>query len=276
MATGFVAGTITGAFLGHNVGAALWVGCWGLGLGAAVGAAIGSVKISIPIHGDQAKFNENRKKLRSYALNYRYTMVPPAHFTRMQNNVTDTDGNVYHTLALAGQVWMARNLIVTHYRNGETITNIKANGDWRKAAAGATCNYVNDSSVSNNNGNLYNWNAMNDKRGLCPKGWHVPSLSEWSSLVTCLGGESAAGKRLAEAIPAVTGSLSEDPFALPGRFRYANGEYSSAKGLSYQWWSSTPADNLTGKAFYMGNADGGIMFTNTDKQSGLPVRCLRD
>ena len=276
MAAGFVAGVITRACIGHNAGAALWVGCWGLGFGACIGATIGSVKISIPIHRDQAKFNENRKKLMMYALNNHYTSVPMAHFTRLHSNVTDTDGNVYHTFAVAGQVWLAGNLMVKHYRNGEPIADVKANGDWGKAAAGATCSYVSDSSASNNTGNLYNWNAMNDSRGICPKGWHVPSLSEWSSLVDCLGGGSAAGKKLAEPIPAVTGSLSEDPFALPGRFRFANGEYSSARGLSYQWWSSTPADSLTGKAFYMGNADGGIMYTNTDKRSGLPVRCLRD
>ena len=277
MAAGFVAGGIAGAFLGQgNAGAILWVGCWGLGLGAAVGAAIGSVKISIPIHGDQVKFNERRKKLMTYAFNNHYIIVPPAHFIRLHSNVADTDGNVYHTLALAGQVWMASNLKVTHYRNGDPITKVKAGGDWGKAATGATCYYVNDSSANNNLGNLYNWNAINDTRGLCPKGWHVPSLSEWSSLLTCLGGESEAGKKITEPIPAVTGSLSEDPFALPGGFRYNSGEFSSKKGLSYQWWSATSVDTAEAKAFYMGNDDGGIMFTNSDNRSGLPVRCLRD
>lgn len=277
MATGFVAGAVIGTFLVFdNAVAGLWVGSWGLGLGAAVGAAIGSVKISIPIHGDQAKFNEKRKKLMTYAFNNHNIPVPQAHFTRLHSDVADTDGNLYHALAFAGQVWLAENLRVKHYRNGDDVPEVRETMKWRQAAAGAVCRYGNDSSENKSAGRLYNWNAASDSRGLCPRGWHVPSYSEWTSLINCLGGESVAGKKLTEPIPPITGCLSEDPFALPGGFRYSNGEFSSKKGVSYQWWSATFVDSLKAKAFFMGNADGGLLFTDADKASGLPVRCLRD
>jgi len=277
MAAGFVAGVVTGALLSEgNTGAALWAGSWGLGLGAAVGAAIGSVKISIPVHGDHAKFTRNLKKLKACAYQRQYIPLPKAHFTRLHSIVKDTDGTVYTTLTLAGQVWMAGNLRVTRYRNGDVIPGLNNNKDWEQARGGADCRFMNDSLVTGASGLLYNWNAVTDSRGLCPRGWHVPSITEWSSLVACLGGESEAGKTLSESIPAVTGNLSEDPFALPVGFRFPGGDFSSRKGMSYEWWSSTTADSLTGKAFYMGNADGGIMFTNTGKHAGLPVRCLRD
>ena len=279
--TGFVAGGLTAAIIAASTstnaaGAIVMLGAWTAGLGAAIGAVIGSVKISIPINGSQAMFDKNRKKLRTYAIKSQQIPIPQAYFTRLQGSVTDADGNMYQTFVLAGQVWMAGDLRVSHFRNGESIMKENSKRDWEGIAAGASSDYPDDSATGKKPGLLYNWNAVIDSRGLCPQGWHVPSLSEWSSLVVCLGGQSEAGKKLTEPVPAVSGSLSDDPFALPERFRYANGEFSSAKGLSYQWWSSTSADSLKAKAIFLGNADGGIMFSDTDKHSGLPVKCLRD
>ena len=279
MAVGFAAGAITGAVLGHSggtAGAALWVGSWGLAAGAIVGASIGSIKISIPVTGSQEKFEKNKQKLMSYAIKNNQVRMKTGYFTRLTTVVKDTDGNAYHTFSMAGQVWLAGNLRVTRYRNGDTIENIRNANTWKTTTPGAVCNYQNDSSTAKTAGLLYNWNAVSDDRGICPEGWHVPTLTEWSSLVVCLGGESGSGKKLTEPIPAITGNLSEDPFALPGGFRYGSGEFSSTKGNSYQWWTSSSIDQLKAKAFYMGNSDGGIIFSDTDKRSGLPVRCIRN
>lgn len=276
MAVGFAAGMITGAVLGHNAPSALWVGSWGIAAGAIVGASIGSIKISIPITGSQEKFEKNKGKLMSYAIKNNPVRIVPGYFSRLTTVVKDTDGNSYHTFSMAGQVWLASNLRVKHYRNGDSVENIRNANAWKTTTRGAVCNYQNDSLTAKTTELLYNWNAVNDDRGICPAGWHVPTLTEWSSLVTCLGGESGSGKKLTEPIPAITGNLSEDPFALPGGFRYGTGEFSSAKGNSYQWWTSSSADQLKAKAFYMGNSDGGIIFSDTDKRSGLPVRCIRD
>lgn len=286
---GFVAGGLAGALMmgslsqQESTAGFIFVASWAGALGAAIGAIIGSIKISIPIGGDLIRFNASKKMLNSYAmLNNQAIINSPGltslsgYFSRLGLTVKDTDGNVYHTLALAGQVWLEGDLRVTHYCNGDVIPLVNNKEVWKNTVSGASCQYGNDSAKTEPENMLYNLDAVSDHRGLCPKNWHIPSYEEWSSLVVCLGGGPSAGKKLTEPVPAVNGSLSDDPFALPGRFRYANGEYSSSKGLSYQWWSSTPADSLTGKAFYMGNADGGIMFTNTDKRSGLPVRCLRD
>lgn len=203
------------------------------------------------------------------------------YFSRLKDIVTDADGNVYHTIALGGQVWMAENLKVTHFGNDEAIPEVNENTDWEHATSGSSCRDVKKSSEDSTSGRLYNWNAVADIRGLCPKGWHVPTVSEWSWMIICFGGEFQAGKRLTEAIPASPGDpaqkcLNEIPFALPGSFRYGNGEYSSGKILSYQWWSATPQDSTLAKALQLGNDKSWVYFIGSDKRSGLPVRCLRD
>ena len=42
--------------------------------------------------------------------------------------------------------------------------------------------YDNDSSNIAIYGNLYNWYAVDDNRGICPEYWHVPSDEEWKQL----------------------------------------------------------------------------------------------
>ncbi|MEI8005499.1 MAG: fibrobacter succinogenes major paralogous domain-containing protein [Bacteroidota bacterium] len=279
--TGLAAGIIVGGLLtsasgNTTAGGYVLFGIWGAGAGAIIGAGLGSMKICIPIHGKQASYNSNMKKLKSYAIMNQNIPAKQVHFTRLHDNIADTDRNIYHTLAISGQVWMEGNLKVTHYRNGDLIPVLNNKESWANTASAASCHYGNDSTRIKTEDKLYNLDAVNDRRGICPKGWHVPTYGEWSSLVHCLGEGSEAGKKLTDPIPAVSGSRSDEPFALPGCFRFPGGDYSSERGRSYQWWSSTPVDSLTGKAFYMGNADGGIIFTNTDKHAGLPVKCLRD
>ena len=101
--------------------------------------------------------------------------------------VTDIDGNTYSTIVIGDQEWMAENLKVTHYRNGDTIPNISIEGDWIGTTTGALCYYDNLVNYGDTCGALYNWYAVDDIRGLAPEGWHIPSDEEWKQLEIYLG-----------------------------------------------------------------------------------------
>jgi uncharacterized protein (TIGR02145 family) len=129
---------------------------------------------------------------------------------------------------------------------------------------------------------LYNWYAVADSRNLCPAGWHVPSDTEWTTLETFLGGDSAinvGGKMKAVSSlwnPPNTGATNESGFSgLPGGNRSLDGTYSFIGNDGY-WWSST--EFLTTVAWYRSLYYGnGNSFRNYNfKQVGFSVRCLRD
>jgi len=95
----------------------------------------------------------------------------------------DIDGNVYETIQIGEQLWMAENLKTTHYKNGYPIATGYSDGDWEILEQGAYAVYG-DSDVY---GNLYNWYTVDDERGICPDSWHVPSDEEFMELEMYLG-----------------------------------------------------------------------------------------
>jgi uncharacterized protein (TIGR02145 family) len=93
-------------------------------------------------------------------------------------------------------VWMAENLRVTHYRNGDAILKISDNNEWTQARSGAYSDCDDNEQIIELFGRFYNWFAVVDNRGLAPAGWHIPSDAEWQRLVDYLGGESVAGGKM--------------------------------------------------------------------------------
>ena len=99
--------------------------------------------------------------------------------------VTDIDGNVYEIVPIGDQVWMAENLKVTHYNDGSEIPTGYTDEEWGELETGAFAVYPIDydeasqttcgNDCSDVYGNLYNWFAVDDSRGLCMEGWHVQS-----------------------------------------------------------------------------------------------------
>ena len=112
----------------------------------------------------------------------------------LQDNTKKNENAQY--VEIGNQIWASTNLDVSHFRNGDLIPEAKSEEDWINAARNgqpAWCYYNNDA-VSPKwswekggkrciNGKLYNWYAVNDPRGLAPKGWHIPSSSEWEQLI---------------------------------------------------------------------------------------------
>jgi uncharacterized protein (TIGR02145 family) len=207
------------------------------------------------------------------------TILPPPLYT-MGNGVTDIDGNFYPSIIINGQEWMQKNLAVSKYRNGDPIPTGLSDAAWGNLTSGAYAIYNNDSANNILYGKLYNWYAVNDSRGLCPTGWHVPSDDEWTTLETSLGGSSVAGgkmKSITGWTSPNTGATNESGFtALPGGFRLAY-------GLSYDYvdiygygWTSTEVDSFYSWYRLLAYSDSSVYRYSINKQIGFSVRCVRD
>ncbi len=195
--------------------------------------------------------------------------------------VTDKDGNVYQTVTIGTQTWMASNLRVLHFRNGESITNLTVDADWVGATFAAWCDYSNIAANGTKYGHLYNWYAATDSRKIAPVGWHVPTDAEWTTLTTYLGGESVAGGKLKEAgvlnwISPNTGATNETGFtALPGGIR---GSKFDRIGIEGVWWSTTQFSTLTGNCLLRNIYNNSSQMNSNveSKYAGFSVRCIKD
>ena len=116
-------------------------------------------------------------------------------------SLTDIDGHTYKSTIIGKQTWMAENLNVSRFKNGDVIKEVKSIDEWAYACENqipAWCYYNNDVNNGKKYGKLYNWCAILDSRGLAPEGWHIPSNSEWKILIDKLGGIKVAGGKMKE------------------------------------------------------------------------------
>jgi uncharacterized protein (TIGR02145 family) len=198
------------------------------------------------------------------------------------SSVTDVDGNVYKTIKIGTQTWMAENLKVTHYVNGNLITKITDDTQWEFLTTEAYCDYNNKPSFSTIYGKLYNWYSVVDSRNICPIGWHLPSDAEWTTLITYLGGVNVAGGKLKETGTTHwkspnEGATNESGFTgLPGGGRSPEGIFDFF--IYYgQWWSFT--EDNTNNALYS-SLDYGTIYaffsSSATKNCGFSVRCVKD
>ena len=228
---------------------------------------------------------------------------------------TPTSSGPYKTVTIGAQVWMAANLNVSTFRNGDLIPQATSDAEWKAADENkqpAWCYYDNDAKNGAKYGKLYNWYAVNDPRGLAPAGYHVPTDAEWTTLDNFLGDD--AGKKM----KSTSGweSWSEDLVCTNcknwnGEYRKktachvckdtrvhgtkahsGNGTNSSgfsglpggcrygfgafgSQGLSGCWWSAS--ETFTGFAYRgLDHYKGALYRSNLDKDLGFSVRCLRD
>jgi uncharacterized protein (TIGR02145 family) len=198
--------------------------------------------------------------------------------------VKDIDGNIYETVRIGSQVWMAKNLKVKHYRNGDEIPNVKSDKTWSYLSTGAWCYYKNGHSYGKTYGKLYNWYAVGDKRGLAPEGWHIPSDDEWEELMTYLGNNIDANVKLKEKgtahwrIPNEDATNSSGFSALPGGLRFSHGSSFDCLSDFGYWWSSTEeeqnGDAMGWYTNYSYSYGMGTFFYN--KKWGFSVRCIKD
>jgi uncharacterized protein (TIGR02145 family) len=202
-------------------------------------------------------------------------------------SVSDIDGNIYKTIQIGTQTWMAENLRTTQYNDGTSVTFDKDGSQWFATNSGAYCwlNHEEDK-FKTIYGAYYNWRAVNSNK-LCPSGWHVPSDPEWKILTTNLGGEINSGQKIKETggnhwLNPSSNVTNETGFtALPGGYCNFNGIFTSSSGNYWMgseayWWTSSNA--YTGGAYYRviypnSNA---VLMGSWRNEMGLPVRCLKD
>lgn len=232
------------------------------------------------------------------ALTFTPTMSVPG------NGVT-MDGHDYPTIVLGnGQEWMAENLRTSVYANGDQIPNIQPDAQWEVLQEGAWCNYENQTPNDILYGKLYNWAAIVDSRGVCPTGWHVPTISDWEGLLGILDPDFVSTSDYSfvtisiSAISAFmdpTATWSSEPgypelpqatgesgfAARPGGYRVSGID---GTGTTYSWF-----DHLGGRgAWWMVSdyslndqrqafqIDGGVGSRILDKRYGVSVRCVKN
>jgi len=212
--------------------------------------------------------------LRAYATNSNGT----SYGNEVVFSTTDYEG-----VTIGGQIWMAKNLSVPRYSNGDLIPQVSDPTQWVNLTTGAWCWCNNDSVNYSQYGRLYNWYAVNDPRGLAPQGWHISTEQEWNVLSNYLGGNSVSGGKLKEAgtshwnSPNLGATNSSGFTALPGGRRDIGTTFFQVTYYGYWWLSS----NVSGDAApfrSLGNTSvemlgiGGTYF----KIMGLSVRCVRN
>ena len=112
-------------------------------------------------------------------------------FAQQTGTITDVrDGKIYKTVAIGAQIWMAENLNVDRFQNGDLIPEVKSDEEWINAGNNgqpAWCYICNNNSNGIKYGKLYNFYAIIDSRGLAPTGWRISTEADWVSLEITLG-----------------------------------------------------------------------------------------
>lgn len=211
------------------------------------------------------------------------SFTTPADLSGTEGTVNDIENNIYKTISIGTQVWMAENLKTTKYNDGDSIPLVEDAVMWSNLTTPAYCWYDNEEATYKDlYGALYNWYAVNTGK-LCPVGWHVPSEDDWIIIDSYLGGEEVSGIKLKEAgfehwkqIPGSRIATNESGFTgLPSGCRFSNGEFYDV-GESNFFWASTPCGlpNIRYRHYYV---DGdGVTSGCTTITRGFSVRCIKD
>jgi len=192
-----------------------------------------------------------------------------------KDQVEDQDGNSFSTIKIGSQVWMAENLNVEHYRNGDTIPQVQDKDKWTYLESGAWCYYNNDPENGKKYGKLYNWYAVNDPRGLAPEGWHIPTLAEFETLKNTVGDDGRTLKAIGQGADFGAGTNTSGFSALLAGYRISNGRFLKLGRCPY-FWSSTEYSSANAAYLFLTYAGLGIGLDDDSKRTGHSVRCLKD
>ena len=176
-----------------------------------------------------------------------------------KNTLTDTrDGQVYRTVTIGDQVWMAENL------NYETDSSLCYNDSVEYCAE---------------YGRLYSWAVANS---VCPEGWHLPTTDEFETLFATVGGQSTAGKKLKSASGWENVDNGTDDFgfnALPAGFKDSKSGRFYGEGEYAEFWGADYNGNYAYLINLRRDAAGTTIYDKDFTENGKPlaasVRCLK-
>lgn len=218
-------------------------------------------------------------------------------FKTYTGSVADVDGNVYNTVTIGTQTWMAENLKTTKYFNGDLIgtttpATLDISGESTPKYQWA---YAGDESTVATYGRLYTWFAVTDSRSVCPTGWHVPTDAEWTTLTDYLTnngyGYQGSGSDIAKSIAATSGwtidptagdigndqaSNNSSGFtAVPSGFRN-NTTPGHDEGFAAWLWSSTARSPADAYSLFFAFMYSDVFKEGDNKQTGDAVRCIKN
>lgn len=201
-------------------------------------------------------------------------------------------GYNYATLLIGEQCWFAENLRNENYKNGDVIPAGLSDSEWFSTTSGAAAVYGEDSGCEDYSpdfdacsaeaslevyGRHYNYYAVDDSRGLCPSGWHVPTDGEWTEITNELGGDSVAGGTMMTTSGwnnGGHGNNSSGLSGLPAGNRYNDGHFYYA-GKHCFWWSSSSNGVNAWYRVLSSNSDVVDRF-DADPRDGFSIRCIQD
>ena len=205
------------------------------------------------------------------------------------------DGRVYKTTVIGDQTWMAENLNYDYHLLTGPLD----------ADTSSFC-YSNKADICATDGRLYVWSAAMDSaaifsndgkgcgfgktcsigsrvRGVCPDGWHLPSKSEWNTLLDKIGGSSSAALKLKKITGWNDSGNGTDDFGfsvLPTGYREVGSDDDRIfinRGNRTQFWTTTEDDSdHANYVFFTKVSDGVTIGANNPKKMGFAVRCVKD
>ena len=207
-----------------------------------------------------------------------------------KENIVDVEGNIYRTIKIGSQHWMAENLKTKRFNNGEEIKEACVEKLWNTTYYYEPKLCISDESV------FYDGNVVIDTRNVCPTGWHVPTDIELMKLVNYLGGVEFSGISLKDInswnrtdgysdykYPKGTNKSGFEALAVG--FKAAGGALLE-KGESAGFWSSSQTDDHypdRGRDVYynvwcyrLSYRQQSIWRVQTPKNSGFSIRCIED
>lgn len=211
--------------------------------------------------------------------------------------IKDIDGNIYRTLQLGDQVWMAENLRTTRYNDGTLLSQVLDNTTWGGLSTPAYCWYNSDpDSLGFLYGALYNFPVVADTNthNICPEGWDIPTESDWNALITYLTnngyGYEGSGSDIAKSLASSSGwddsmtpgTVGNDQAAnnssrfsgLPGGFRTNDGEFVQL-GFRAFWWTSDQPMPFYERFALLGSNETDLQIYGDGMLDGFSVRCLK-
>jgi uncharacterized protein (TIGR02145 family) len=200
-------------------------------------------------------------------------------------SATDIDGNIYPTVVIGKQEWMAVNLKTTTYNDGTPIANVTDAASWASSGSPAYSWYDNDLASKDLYGALYNWYTLfySDLRDkICPPGFGLFTHEGWGALSDALGGDTAGGA-LKEAGTSHwdapnTGATNRSGFtALPGGERNSDGTFDSKGQIAWWWCADSDHFPLAASWFWDLQDTSTISLGSTSPwPHGYSIRCARD
>ena len=182
------------------------------------------------------------------------------------------------TVKIGTQEWLVENLNVDRFRNGDLIPEAKTSEEWiafGENSKPAWCYYENDHEKGGKYGKLYNWYAVNDKRGLAPEGWHIPTIAELKTLGTTVSNNSNVLKEIGQGTENAAATNTSGFSALLAGYRTNNSHFNNL-GYSTYFWSSTEYNDTYANFLYFISEGSNFYFYNYHKNHGFSVRCLKD